>query len=109
MFNIKSDSRRVNKGDIFVALDGIKSNGDCYIQNAIEAGASKIICKNGKYDVETINVDSPKKYLTKYLEDNYNDRKENNTDKYQLKRCFLFCVSNPFYGPKMKPSQKTDR
>ena len=72
MFNIKSDSRRVNKGDIFVALDGIKSNGDCYIQNAIEAGASKIICKNGKYDVETINVDSPKKYLTKYLEDNYN-------------------------------------
>ena len=72
MFNIKSDSRRVNKGDIFVALDGIKSNGDCYIQNAIEAGASKIVCKNGKYDVETINVDSPKKYLTKYLEDNYN-------------------------------------
>lgn len=72
MFNIKSDSRRVNKGDIFVALDGIKSNGDCYIQNAIEAGASKIVCKNGSYDVETINVDSPKKYLTKYLEDNYN-------------------------------------
>ena len=72
MFNIKSDSRRVKKGDIFVALDGIKSNGDCYIQNAIEAGASKIVCKNGNYDVETINVDSPKKYLTKYLEDNYN-------------------------------------
>ena len=72
MFNIKSDSRRVKKGDIFVALDGIKSNGDCYIQNAIEAGASKIVCKNGSYDVETINVDSPKKYLTKYLEDNYN-------------------------------------
>ena len=72
MFNIKSDSRRVKKGDIFVALDGIKSNGDCYIQNAIEAGASTIVCKNGNYDVETINVDSPKKYLTKYLEDNYN-------------------------------------
>ena len=72
MFNIKSDSRKIKKGDIFVALDGIKSNGDCYIQNAIENGASKIVCKNGKYDVETINVDSPKKYLTKYLEDNYN-------------------------------------
>ena len=72
MFNIKSDSRKIKKGDIFVALDGIKSNGDCYIQNAIENGASKIVCKNGNYDVETINVDSPKKYLTKYLEDNYN-------------------------------------
>ena len=72
MFNIKSDSRRIKKGDIFVALDGIKSNGDCYIQNAIESGASKIVCKNGKYNVETINVNDPKKYLTKYLEDNYN-------------------------------------
>ena len=72
MFNIKSDSRKIKKGDIFVALDGIKSNGDCYIQKAIEHGASKIVCKNGNYDVETINVDSPKKYLTKYLEDNYN-------------------------------------
>ena len=70
--NIKSDSRRVKKGDIFVALDGIKSNGDCYIQNAIESGASKIVCKNGKYSVDTINVSDPKKYLTKYLEENYN-------------------------------------
>ena len=70
--NIKSDSRRIKKGDIFVALDGINSNGSCYIQNAIENGASKIVCREGKYDVETINVDDPKKYLTKYLEDNYN-------------------------------------
>ena len=70
--NIKSDSRRVKKGDIFVALDGINSNGSCYIQNAIENGASKIICKEGNYSVETINVDNPKEYLTKYLEDNYN-------------------------------------
>ena len=70
--NIKSDSRRVKKGDIFVALDGIKSNGDCYIQNAIESGASTIVCKSGKYNVDTINVSDPKKYLTKYLEDNYN-------------------------------------
>ena len=71
MINIKSDSRRIKKGDIFVALDGINSNGSCYIQNAIASGASKIVCKQGYFDVETINVTDPKKYLTNYLIDNY--------------------------------------
>lgn len=71
MINIKSDSRRIKNGDIFVALDGINSNGSCYIQNAIEAGASKIVCRQGSFDVETINVADPKKYLTNYLVDNY--------------------------------------
>ena len=71
MINIKSDSRRIKKGDIFVALDGINSNGSCYIQNAIASGASKIVCKQGSFDVETINVTDPKKYLTNYLIDNY--------------------------------------
>ena len=71
MINIKSDSRRIKKGDIFVALDGINSNGSCYIQNAIASGASKIVCKQGSFDVETINVADPKKYLTNYLIDNY--------------------------------------
>ena len=71
MINIKSDSRRIKKGDIFVALDGINSNGSCYIQNAIVSGASKIVCKQGSFDVETINVTDPKKYLTNYLIDNY--------------------------------------
>lgn len=70
--NIKSDSRRIKEGDIFVALDGINSNGSCYIQNAIENGASKIVCKEGSFGVETINVEDPKEFLTKYLEDNYN-------------------------------------
>ena len=72
MINIKSDSRKVKKGDIFVALDGINSNGSCYIQNAIEAGAKKIVCKQGNFNVETINVKDPKKYLTDYLVSNYN-------------------------------------
>lgn len=72
MINIKSDSRKVKKGDIFVALDGINSNGSCYIQNAIENGASKIVCKQGSFDVETINVKDPKAYLTNYLNEHYN-------------------------------------
>ena len=72
MINIKSDSRKVKKGDIFIALDGIKSNGSDYIESAIKNGASKIICKSGKYSVETVNVDDTRSYLNKYLKDNYN-------------------------------------
>ena len=72
MINIKSDSRKINKGDIFVAIDGISSNGSDYIESAIKNGASKIVTKEGSFSVETINVDNPKEYLTNYLKDNYN-------------------------------------
>jgi len=73
MINIKSDSRKVKKGDIFVALKGISSNGDKYIDSAIENGASKIIVENdNKYSVETIKVEDTRVYLNNYLKDNYN-------------------------------------
>ena len=72
MINIKSDSRKIKKGDIFVAIDGISSNGSDYIESAIKNGASKIVTKEGSFSVETINVDNPKEYLTNYLKDNYN-------------------------------------
>ena len=73
MINIKSDSRKVKKGDIFVALKGISSNGDKYIDSAIENGASKIIVDNdNKYSVETIKVEDTRKYLNNYLKNNYN-------------------------------------
>ena len=68
MINIKSDSRRIKKGDIFVALDGINSNGSCYIQNAIASGASKIVCKQGSFDVETINVTGIYPSVSSYFE-----------------------------------------
>ena len=73
MINIKSDSRKVKQGDIFVALKGINSNGDAYIEGAIENGAEKIIVESDKkYSVETIKVENTRDYLTKYLNDNYN-------------------------------------
>lgn len=72
MINIKSDSRKVKNGDIFVALDGINSNGSDYIESAISNGAKTIVTKQGKYEVETINVENPKEYLTEYLVENYN-------------------------------------
>ena len=73
MINIKSDSRKIKSGDIFVALKGISSNGDKYIFDAIENGASKIIVDNDiKYDIETIKVSDTREYLNNYLSENYN-------------------------------------
>ena len=74
MINIKSDSRKIKKGDIFVALKGISSDGDKYIENAIENGAKTVVVDNDNkdnYDVETIRVKDTREYLNKYLEDNY--------------------------------------
>ena len=72
MINIKSDSRKIREGDIFVALKGISSNGEEYIESAINNGASKVVVdSNNIYSVETINVKDTRKYLVNYLVDNY--------------------------------------
>ncbi len=73
MINIKSDSREIKKGDTFIALRGISSDGHDYIEKAIENGASKIIAEEGNYSVETIIVSDTRKYLEKYLEIEYKD------------------------------------
>ena len=49
MVNIKTDSRKVKKGDIFVALRGIVGDGHDFIPQAIKNGASKIIAEEGEY------------------------------------------------------------
>ena len=70
--NIKSDSRKVRPGDIFVALRGIDGDGHNYIEKAIENGASLIVAEEGSYSVETKIVDDTREYLNQYLIDNYN-------------------------------------
>lgn len=70
-FNIKTDSRKVVKGDIFVALRGISSDGHDYIEKAISNGASKIVAEYGSYSVETLIVDDTRAYLEEYLKENY--------------------------------------
>ena len=79
MITIKTDSRKVKKGDTFVALKGINSNGDVYISKAIENGASKIVCEHGSYSVETLNVENPREYLLQELKQNYNQYLEQMT------------------------------
>ena len=71
MINIKSDSRKVKKGDIFVALRGISSDGHNYIDKAIKAGASKLIVEEGNYNIPYEKVADTRKYLEKYLANNY--------------------------------------
>lgn len=73
MITIKTNSRKVKQGDTFVALKGINSNGDIYIEKAIENGASKIVCEKGSYSVDTLNVDDPREYLLNELKKEYNE------------------------------------
>lgn len=71
---IKVDSRKVEKGDTFIALRGIDNDGHKFINKAIENGASKIICEEGSYSVETIVVKDTREYLINYLNENYGDK-----------------------------------
>lgn len=68
---IRSDSRRVRSGDIFIALKGIKSDGHDYINDAISRGASRVIVEHGNYSVDTLVVPDTRDYLKKYLVSNY--------------------------------------
>ena len=72
MINIKTDSRKVKPGDIFVALRGIVGDGHDFIPQAIKNGASKIIAEEGTYDVPYEIVSDTREYLNNYLKDNYN-------------------------------------
>ena len=79
MLNIKTDSRKVVKGDTFIALKGNTVDGHDFIDSAIKNGAEKIICEHGKYDVDTINVSDTHEYLKDYLVNNYSKEFENLT------------------------------
>lgn len=68
--NIKYNSKKIEKGDTFIALR-TNNDGHKYIEDAIKNGATKVIAEYGNYPVETIIVDNTKDYLVKYLYDNY--------------------------------------
>lgn len=76
MINIKTDSRKVVKGDTFVAIKGYTVDGHDFIESAISNGAVKIICEHGDYSVPTLRVKNTTKYLAEYLKDNYSKNLE---------------------------------
>ena len=71
MIDIKSDSRKVEKGDTFIALPSAAGQEEEHIKDAINRGAKKIICEKGTYSVETINVPDTRSYFNDYLYKNY--------------------------------------
>jgi UDP-N-acetylmuramoyl-L-alanyl-D-glutamate--2,6-diaminopimelate ligase len=64
---IKTDSRKIQKGDIFVALRGVKNDGHNYIEEAIKNGASMIVNEEKTYNVPTIIVSNTRAYLAETL------------------------------------------
>lgn len=72
--NIKIDSRKIEKGDTFLALRGVDNDGHNYIEKAIENGAYKIVAEYGNYSVPTEIVNDTRKYLMDYLTSNYNEK-----------------------------------
>lgn len=69
-FNIKTDSRRIKPGDTFIAIKTIESDGHKYIDAAIKAGASQIVCSEGNYD-KMLKVKDTRVFLYKYLKETY--------------------------------------
>ncbi len=79
MLPIKTDSRKVEPGDTFVALRGISSDGHDYIEKAIERGASHIVAEEGNYSVPTTIVPDTRKYLEDLLYERYHECLESMT------------------------------
>src|SRR5690554_3455378 len=68
---IKSDSRKVKEGDIFIALKTINNDGHKYVEDAIKNGAKMVIVEHGLYDVETVMVPDTREFLKGYLKKEY--------------------------------------
>ena len=72
MINIKIDSRKVNKGDIFVAIPGATVDGHDYVEQAYKNGAIKAIVEH-KVDcpIEQEVVADTNKWITDYISEHY--------------------------------------
>ncbi len=58
ILNIQSDSRKVEKGSLFVAVRGTNTDGHKYIDSAVEKGAVAVVCeeKPELFDKEVIFI-----------------------------------------------------
>ena len=66
---IASDSRRVEPGFLFAALEGTKVDGSSFVEDAVRRGASAVLAKTGAIkaalSVPLIEVDEPRQSLAK--------------------------------------------
>lgn len=70
-----ADSRKVTRGDVFVAVVGSSEDGHSYIADAVESGAKYIVCKN-EYKTEeatVITTSNPAKTLGMLVHASYGE------------------------------------
>ncbi len=77
---ISFDSRKINKGDLFISIKGEKFNGNKYISEAISKGArviihSQAIKKNNK--IPHIKVKDPREFLARLCSKYYKNKPKN--------------------------------
>ena len=74
MFKFETDSRRIKKGQTFIALKGYTVDGHDYIDEAIKNGASYIISeKDLNIPIPHQKVKNTHNYLKKILNNNYKE------------------------------------
>ena len=74
MFKYENDSRKVKKGQTFIAIKGLTVDGHDYIDKAIENGASEIICeKDLDIDIPYTKVKDTTEYEKELLQKEYKD------------------------------------
>lgn len=61
--NIQLDSRLVEKGDLFVAVPGLKTDGKAYVQQALDNGAAAVLVEAPYGDATAIAVPNLKQKL----------------------------------------------
>lgn len=66
---LQVDSRKVKEGDTFLALRSVELDGHDFIIDAINNGATEIICEEGNFDVKTQIVPNTREYLANYLKE----------------------------------------
>lgn len=75
MFKYENDSRKVKKGQTFIAIKGLTVDGHNYIDKAIENGASEIICENDlNIDIPYIKVKDTSEYQREILVRDYSEQ-----------------------------------
>ncbi len=72
----KVDSRKIEKGDTFIAISGYTKDGHDYILDAISNGADKIVSEKEITSIELVS--STKDYLKDVLKKEYSDKINNN-------------------------------
>ena len=71
---LKVNSKKIEKGDTFIAIKSAMRDGHDYIEDAIDHGAACVIAEKGEYSVKTIIVRDTRKYLADYLKELYQDK-----------------------------------